>query len=376
MYEHALPFSHYRSIMLQMSRSEQDHRKNFIKIVTFLAIPFIVSACGCIPASGDPNCASTMYAIQQSQGQSEPVSDQKPNQITKNLNSPAQPIVPEPTPTPEILNLNPHFCARTDFPELMKNVKDLIGPGGIVRTWKPYEEFGDPNSDLEKLIQAAENYNLIPLVVFSPKNPIPDDIIRQKINSLLTNHPKVSIELLNEIDNPTLDFWQNRDVHTAAHFVQIAIETIDQHNSQNPKNPKTTIVLGGQRETANLANYLAALKQTGINLNRIKYSVHAYIIDNTLGDIANIISNKAIPALKNAGVIDPQIWVTEYGAEYNRGTQPLLVQGSQTALNLGAKVICYHAIEPESQTDIYPTWEGLRHETINTLGSFIASQPK
>jgi hypothetical protein len=363
----------------EQAKSHDISPRQLGKITLGLAlIAILTSGCGgnfgsCVPSRGDPGCSSSNIPIQSQdiapQGLSKSKSvDNNPNQVTL--------ITPEPTSTPEILNLNPRFCARTDFPELMKNVKDLIGAGGIVRTWKPYEEFGDPNSDLEKLIQAAEENKLIPLVVFSPKNPIPDDIIRQKINSLLTSHPKVTIELLNEIDNPTLNFWQNRDVNTAAHFVKIAIEAINQHNSDHPKNPKTTIVLGGQRETANLFNYLISLKQAGVDLNKLKYSVHSYIIDNTLGDITNIISNKALPALKNIGVIDPQIWVTEYGAEYNRGTQPLLVQGSQTALNLGAKVICYHAIEPESQSDIYPTWEGLRHETINALGAFIASQPK
>jgi hypothetical protein len=372
----------------QTKTTENTFKFNKTKLILGLSfLLLLTSACGgtfgsCVPSSGDPNCN---YPTQAEDNSSQNIhkSTLKPS---KNLGSFTL-ITPEPTTKPENLNLNPHFCARADFPELMQHVKELGAK--YVRIWKPYEQIGDPNSDLEKLFNEAEKQRLIPLFVFSPKNPIPDNVIRQKIDYILNHHPKTAIELLNEVDNKEVDSWQGRSFKTAAHFVKVATDEIRLYDQNHPNNPQTTIVLGALSDADNLVinlqSYIRELQTIDlenpnlqIDLSTIDYAVHAYITKNndSLGDIANIISNKAIPALSSMGITNPEIWVTEYGALYNAGVQPLLIDGTNAAFGSGAKVVCYHAVEPESETDIYPTWFGLRHSTINALGSFIASEPK
>ena len=195
---------------------------------------------------------------------------------------------------------------------------------GRIRARAVEGSIGAAETEFEKLMTAAEKAKVATLLVIDTNHPWEgenEDKLRQYIKSIFTFHPKTELEILNEIDDPNANRWEGRDFKTAAHFIKVVIETVNEVRWK--KGYQTKLWLPALVDVANTPFFLQALKEElGDKLPLSKLygvgqAMHFYpdlAADPKLDGIANAVWYVSDQFVKLTGWY-PQIAVTEVGRQ-------------------------------------------------------------
>ncbi len=232
--------------------------------------------------------------------------------------------VTEGYPFPEVVT-SERIGMRLDSPHLMEHVAPS-GAGGV-RIYGYIEDIGVRGSVVENALSAAEAQGLSPLLVFAPTWPREDGYIRDKVSSVLVNHPMTAFNLGNEPDNIYVEFWKDHDLSTFAHFVMTALGTIWEQSWSQGGN--TIAVVSAVQDIKNQRRYLETLRDAGVNFNNpfLKFGVHTYQSVEDLVYKMPIVRN----AFARVGVKKPALWVTEGGVTYPGWSKWITLEMAQEA---------------------------------------------
>lgn len=267
------------------------------------------------------------------------------------------------TDTTEInrLSQRENFCVRADDPRIMDKLKKA--GVGKVRIWAPWEELLIADSQFRKAIEAAQDNEMIPLVVFSPNISLDEATINLVIKTVMdsySDNKKGFIWVIgNEADNPEVNFWRgdidtdnSEKLGTFGKFVGETYLAIRRHD----RGAEIPIVIGALYKSNRLEEllYYGAINGVDWGDENILIGINAYNTDDNI--IEQI--NGAEPAMEKYK-LPRRFILTELGANTPE-LQNELDQRIATAKSLGIEISCIHEIKNIQDTDWVVTFDRLR----------------
>lgn len=175
------------------------------------------------------------------------------------------------------------------------------------------------------ILKDAQDHCLEPLIVFNPRHydQTSKETVTQELTTIVeyaknNNLTNFAVELGNEPDDK--GFWTG-DFASFAAFVKDTESIVEDGGGK--------IVLAALVDPAKYAApYLDALQAQGVDLSNLIFGVHAYNVIPALVNNTNAMYN----TLRAHGVQNPQIWMTELGAE--KGYKQNIVSLLDTAKQL------------------------------------------
>lgn len=250
--------------------------------------------------------------------------------------------VTEGYPFPDVVT-SERIGMRLDSPELMEHV----APSGArsVRIYGYIENVGVGGSVLESALSAAETQGLSPLLVFAPTWPREDDYIRDKVSSVLVNHPTVVFNLGNEPDNRDVEFWKDQDLVTFAHFAMTALGMIWEQSWQ--RGGQTLAVVAGLQDINNTTKYLQVLKDAGLNFNNpfLRLGLHSYQGVADFSRRWGVVKG----AHRRLGIKMPKYWLTEVGVTYPGWSKWIALEMVMEGFRQGVERAFVHTLVDNSE---------------------------
>lgn len=228
---------------------------------------------------------------------------------------------------------------RLDEASYMSSVSKLGASIARISYW-PIDELG-AGGNFDQAILAAHHQGLKPLVVFNPFYPRDDDFIRQKISTILSLSSNSILELGNEPDDFRIEFWQNRDFSTFAHFVAVAINEARNHGYDRP------LVLSALVNIGRTPEMLNALRAENVDISSLQFAVHGY---QEVSQITSRVSSLKYQ-LSRSGISRPKIWLTEFGVNYHYRQKWVMVEMTRTAIDLGLQGAVIHQLQDYPQPE-------------------------
>lgn len=233
---------------------------------------------------------------------------------------------------------SPRIGMRLDSASLMEHVAP--SGAGSVRIFGPIEEVGVRGSVLENALVAAEAQDLSPLLVFAPTWPREDGYIRDRVGSVIENHPTTVFNLGNEPDNIYVEFWKDHDLPSFAHFAMTALGAIWDRSWS--RGGDTLAVISAVQDIKNQRRYLETLRDAGVNFNNpyLKFGLHTYQSVSDLVYKMPIVRN----AFARVGVKKPPLWITEGGVTYPGWSKWITLEMAQEAFRQGVERFYVHTL--------------------------------
>ena len=266
---------------------------------------------------------------------------------------------------PQISPIPPDPCLgfRLDQWQLVNEIPST--GASLIRIAGPTEEL-NLSSNFELTINMAEKGNLTPIVVFNPGFPRPDYYYHDKLTTLLSQHPEITIELGNEPDNKTTGnvFWQG-DMASFVSFVDQSYVTI------RSSHPDTEIIIAATTNPElNQREMLKALANTRINFRdpNLFFGLHVY------NSLENLIyrMNELKKVLNEYGLNQPHIAITELGLQNKY--RFLLPQMVATAYDLGAEIVLIHEYLDNEGWGFYNPSTGKKDYNLTALANSVRAR--